>query len=38
MALILNHIDEAQSLLLSVENAAANLGQHLNAAQTQAIA
>ncbi|CAH3013790.1 unnamed protein product [Porites evermanni] len=37
IALILNHIDEAQCRLQSVVNAATNLRLHLNAVKTQAI-
>ena len=34
-ALILSHIDKAERLLLGEENAAANVGLHLNAAKMQ---
>ena len=37
IAFILGHIDEAQSLLLLVENSVANVGLHLNAVKSQAI-
>ena len=37
IALILGHIDEAQSLLLLVENSVANVGLHLNTVKSQAI-